>query len=133
VELANGRPCFIEGGAGQVDAVRQVIEAAGNWAVWPITYYRRSPCVLHYVGPPLPAHFDPAGLDDDDTPGYVMRALNRYVTICDPCAGMGLTSRCAQAAGWASVSSELNPHRVSVALSRMAEIIGTEPKPSRDP
>jgi hypothetical protein len=128
LELARGCPCFLEGGTKQVPAVEAAITPAGpSYRCWPITYYRREPCVLHYVGPPLPPGFDPQGLDDDFTPAYAMERMPGGVVL-DPCAGMGLTSRSAERVGRPSVSFELNSNRMSVALSRMARLIQTEPQ-----
>ena len=131
IVLAAGGPCFIEGGEKWADEVAGVCRFAGEvYARWPITYYRKHPGVLHYVGPPLPGGFDPSGLDDDDTPGAVLAAFaeDRTQLVVDPCAGRGVTSRAAAEAGWASVNIELHPARVSAALDRLAKKTGLEPR-----
>ena len=132
VELAELRPCFIEGGLAQSATVQAMLaqaiagQAGYETRCWPITYYRRHPAVLHYAGPAI-GELDPAGLDDDDTPGYV---LSRFPAgeVADPCAGRGLTSRAAHKAGWSSVSVELHPQRMSAAMARMRRLAGYEPK-----
>ena len=102
---------------------------------WPITYARATrPCVLHYAGPPVPAVYaDPSGLDDADTPSWV---LGRFPSglVADLTAGRGLTSRCAVESGWASFIIELDGRRVSAALARLARLTGLVPalvEPSR--
>lgn len=126
VGLAGRRPCFIEGGraeAGQVQAALHFRRAgAEEVRQWPVSYYRRHPAVLHYIGPPL-AGLDPSGLDDDDTPGYVLSRFPRGV-VADPCSGRGLTSRAAEEAGWPSVNIEQHPSRMSAALARLHKMTG---------
>jgi hypothetical protein len=129
VALAGGRPCFIEGGereAGQVQAVVAAgLEPGQVCRRWPVTYYGRHPAVLHYGGPDV--ELDPSGLDDDDTPLYVLGRFPRG-TVADPCAGRGLTSRAAEQAGWVSVNVELHPARMSAALARMNRLAGYKPE-----
>lgn len=124
--LAGGLPLFAEGGCVQADKVQAVLPCEHARARWPITYYHRHPAVLHYAGPPLPLA-DFTGMDDDDTP---LAALGLWPpgTVLDPCSGRGLTSRAAFLAGWHSVNVELNPHRVSAALARLARLTGRQPR-----
>lgn len=125
VALAGETPVWLEGGRRQADQVQQLLPGPER-AIFEITYYRRSPCVLHYSGPTAPP-CDPRGMDDEDTPDFVLAAYPAGL-VFDPCAGRGLTSRAAEAAGWRSVNVELNPNRVSAALSRLAEATGLEPE-----
>ena len=134
LELAGSRPCFVEGGLHEEEAVRALV-VQPHYRRWEITYYRRHSCVLHYCGPEPP----PPGLndylpgrDDEHTPLLVMRAYgaNRDLKrlVLDPCGGCGLTSRSADSAGWRSVSNELHPNRMSVALARLSRQINQVPK-----
>lgn len=96
-----------------------------------VKYYGKNPSGLYYGhSTPPPAHLKAAlwGEDDDDTPGIVMAAYGRTGLVVDPCAGRGQTSRQAQNVGWVSVNNELNPNRVSAALSRMQKMTGEEPE-----
>jgi len=99
-----------------------------------ITYYRKSPCGLYYSGPvPLTEVLlrELHGQDDDQTPGIVMRHYGESGLVVDPCAGRGQTSREAERSGWQSVNNELNPLRVSAALSRMMRLLGPGNVPRR--
>jgi hypothetical protein len=129
IELAQGAPCFIEGGQKQAQDVADICLGEPAYRSWPITYYGKHPAVLHYCGSPyLPPGLDLAGLDDDDTPKMVLASYPPWeADVLDPCAGRGVTSRAAQAAGWPSVNIELHPRRISAALARLAAITGTEP------
>jgi hypothetical protein len=124
--LAGVAPCFLEGGVRQAPEVQAMLAGRVPFRhvirQWPITYYRRQRAVLHYTGPD-PGALDPSGLDDDDTPVYVLARFPAG-TVGDPCAGRGLTSRAAEAAGWASVNTELHPARVSAALARLRAMTG---------
>jgi hypothetical protein len=132
IELAAGAPCFMEGGRQQAPHIADICLGEPFYVMWPITYYRKHPAVLHYCGPPLDPMVDLAGLDDDDTPGRVMAAYPPWeADVLDPCAGRGTTSRAAQAAGWPSVNIELHPRRISAALARLAAITGDVPARSQ--
>jgi hypothetical protein len=120
-EIAGQRPVFLEGGCRQAAAVQAVLSGP-QVRQWPISYYRYHPAVLHYAGPDLNG-LDPSGLDDDDVPGYILTRLPAGI-VGDPCAGRGVTSRAAEAAGWSSVNVELHPNRVSAALARMTKMTG---------
>jgi len=129
VGLAAGRPLFVEGGQKQAGEVQKIISAPGLISrQWDITYSRGSrPCVLHYAGPPIPPLYaDPTGLDDAETPAWVMSRLKRGL-VADLTAGRGITSRCAQLHGWSSFNIELDERRVSAALARMARIAHERP------
>ena len=130
IRLAAGRPLFIEGGQKQAAEVQAMMSEPGGFVTrqWPITYARATrPCVLHYMGPPVAvAYGDPSGLDDADTPAWVMGRFPRGL-IADLTAGRGITSRCAEACGWHSFNVELDPRRVSAAMVRMRRITGDEP------
>lgn len=95
-----------------------------------IVYSRTKPCGLYYAGG-SPASLELLdrlrGVSDWETPGIVMSAYDAGVVI-DPCAGRGMTSRQAEQEGWHSISNELNTNRMSAALSRMSEMVGTMPE-----
>lgn len=96
-----------------------------------IVYSRTKPCGLFYAGttPADLALLDRLrGVSDWDTPGIVMAAYPPHGVVIDPCAGRGMTSRQAEQNGWSSLSNELNPNRMSAALSRMAELLDVQPE-----
>jgi hypothetical protein len=130
IELAQGAPCFIEGGQRQAEQVGALCLAAPVYRCWPITYYGRHPAVLHYCGPSLlPPGLELAGLDDDDTPKMILAAYPPWeADVLDPCAGRGTTSRAAAAMGWSSVNIEIHPRRMSAALFRLAAQTGDQPR-----
>lgn len=94
-----------------------------------LVYYGKNPMGLYYAGvaqPPLNIE-SMRGVDDDHTPGMVMKAYGSAGLVIDPCAGRGQTSREAERTGWTSVNNELNPMRVSAALVRMQKLTGETP------
>lgn len=96
-----------------------------------LVYYRKHPMGLFYAGaePANDVLLDSMrGVDDDFTPGIVMASYAESGVVIDPCSGRGVTSRQAQEKGWRSVNNELNPNRVSAALTRMAKMIDAEPE-----
>lgn len=100
---------------------------------WYVTYGKKNaPSGLYYSGrEPVPEVLVPALTDVNDVnlPGMVMRAYSDRGTVIDPCSGRGVTSREAFRSGWTSVLNELNPHRMSAALSRAEkEGMGTPKK-----
>lgn len=127
VRLAR-RDVFLEmGRAGQAHLVERA-ERCGGQAIrtWPITYYRRHPATLtqlRFNGAGLEPP-DLAGLDDDDTPGAVMRSCSRPGdVVMDPCMGRGLTAATAGAAQDRTfIGLELSPWRMSCALSKLAAL-----------
>jgi hypothetical protein len=122
VFLSAGAPCFIEGSTAQEQEAAAVLDGIGGaecYAVWTIRSQFRRWCVLHYTGPPLPAELpDLTGMRDDQT---VAAVLGTYAPglVLDPCCGLGITSRAAQAAGWRSVNYELHPRRMSRAMAQL--------------
>lgn len=132
-----GLPVWVEGSRVENRfgaRVPELIRGGQTSGYAPITYYRKNPAGLYFSGPAHPALgrllSELAGKDDEQTPALVLRAYGSSGCVVDPCAGRGLTSREAQKAGWRSITNELNPVRVSVALSRMVELLGggTEPQ-----
>lgn len=109
------------------------MRAAGEHQfAWWITYNQKKlPCGLYYTGPtPHPMILSNllSGLSDKVTPGEVMAHTARGGTVLDPCAGRGVTSRCAENVGWSSINNELNPYRMSAALERMRKLTGETPE-----
>jgi len=125
VEVAGGLPCWIEGGVRQGEQVQAILPGPAR-AAFPITYYRKHQCLLHYTGPE-PPRCDPSGVDDEHTPAYVLRNYPIGVVL-DLCAGRGLTARAAYKLGWQSFNVELHPQRVSAALARLAKMSWQEPE-----
>lgn len=98
---------------------------------WDIRYYRKHPCGLYFSGrktPPQPLLTGLHNEDDEDTPRIVMEAYGPTGTVLDPCTGMGATPVCAEKVGWGSVNNEMNGHRISVSLSRLADMTGETPR-----
>jgi hypothetical protein len=119
--LAEGAPCFIEGSTAQADTVADLMDDAECYAAWPVRSQFHRWCVLHYSGPPLPPMPDLTGLRDDETVAAILGAYPAG-TVLDPCCGLGITSRAAEAAGWASVNFELHPQRMSRAMARLGRL-----------
>lgn len=122
---------FVETGRREAAKASQLIENLGGHIgnEWPITYYRRNPCVLlaaDFRHNPVNDYPDFTGMDDDDTP---LHALRHYPTgtVIDPCAGRGLTARSAHNAGWKSLNHELSPFRTAEALKSVAATTGLAP------
>ena len=126
VAIAHGLPCWLESGRRETEQVWHNVLVGAYRARYEITYYHRSPAVLHYCGP-VPPPCDPSGLDDDVTPGFVMKHYD-VGCVADPMSGRGGTACNAARQGWRSVNNELNPHRLSAALSRVAKITGVKPE-----
>jgi hypothetical protein len=124
--LAGGVPTWMESGRRESDRIWNEVLTGEHVARYEITYYRRSPAVLHYSGS-VPSPCDPTGLDDEETPGLVMRSYPTGLVV-DPMAGRGTTAQRAEELGWRSLNNELNPHRLSAALARVARMSGDRPE-----
>lgn len=122
-------PHFVEGGIKEALNVKAQMPEGHHVTGWRITYYRKHPCVLHYVGTtPPPANLpDLNGVDDDYTPDKVMKAYGSGLVV-DPCAGRGLTARTAARNGWRSVTNEMSPWRMSAAMTSVSQITGDKPE-----
>lgn len=118
-------PVWLEGGVAQTDEIMGILPGPVT-AKWDITYYKTRPAILVYSGHEEP-WCDPLGMDDEDTPGFVLERHPRRGVVCDPCAGRGTTALAAERAGWRSITNELNPARVSAALARMQKLTGKTP------
>lgn len=84
--------------------------------------------VLHYAGPVPPPDRDFTGIKDQTLPLHILRSYPKPGLVVDTCSGLGITSRCAERAGWRSVNNELSPHRVSAAIRKMEKLIGQTPE-----
>lgn len=94
---------------------------------WGISYFGGNPSGLYYAyRSPAPA-VELEGLAGFKVVAKVLSAYRPGVVL-DPCSGLGGVPLEAQKAGWASVSNELAPHRVSKALSRVSLASGHEPE-----
>lgn len=118
-ELAAGAPCFIEGSEAQDDRVADLLADGQAYASWRVRSQFRRWCILHYTGPPLPGGLELDGFRDDETVAAILAAYDRPGVVLDPCAGLGITSRAAERAGWWSVNFELHPRRMSRAMARL--------------
>lgn len=119
-------PRWIVGDRYSQEAVAELADTRQRWAL-PAFSTPRVIGILHYAGytppPPGPSY---EGVKDQKLPERIMERYPQGVVL-DPCAGLGITSRCAERLGWQSVSSELSPHRVSVALRKMEKLTGETP------
>jgi hypothetical protein len=141
-----GIPVWVEGSKresrdGEILPLTIALPPGSNSAphYWPIAYFRNKPAGLYYehtTQPPRSLIARPSpldGLDDERIPGVVIGAYAalpavRPGVVIDPCMGRGGTSRGAEEHGWASVGNEMNPRRLSVALSRLHQITGHVPE-----
>lgn len=109
-----------------------MVNAGTHRHAWNITYnVKKLPSGLYYTGPaPHPATLTKrlTGLSDKVTPTEVMKASASTGTVLDPCAGRGVTSRCAEELGWSSVNNEMNTNRLSASLARMQKLTGQTPE-----
>jgi hypothetical protein len=119
------RDVFLEMGIANTPHLMDLAELHGGEVVrrWPITYYRRHPCMLLHLrwqGPA--ADVDGlAGMDDEDTPGAALKACMRPGdVVMDPCTGRGLTAFTVATAGRTFHGLELSPWRMSCTLTRLA-------------
>jgi hypothetical protein len=122
-------PVFVETGKRwRYEVADAGVRHAPLWAEWEILYYRKNPAVLLGFAPQeLPAAMpDLTGVDDEKTPGLVLTAFPRGVVV-DVCAGKGITSRAALAAGWSSVNNELSTSRMSAAMAKMSHLAMAKP------
>lgn len=96
---------------------------------WPITYFGGNRAGLYYAGAVPPPDLT---LEGADAAGFrpCALALTSYPTgvVLDPCGGLGGIPLTAQRVGWASVSNELSPRRMSTALARMNKTTGETPR-----
>jgi hypothetical protein len=122
VQLARDKPIWLEGTwrRAEFDRIHELLPGPFT-ARFPITWARgQSFCALHYSGAHQPP-CDPSGLDDLDTPGFVLSHYGVSGIVFDPCMGSGTTALAARAVGWASVGVDLSPRRISQALSRLED------------
>lgn len=95
---------------------------------WEVSYNQKNlPSGLFYTGTvdyPQELTDVLTGLTDKRTPYEVMSKTAPSGLVLDPCAGRGVTSRCAEEAGWTSVNNDLNANRVSASLVRMEKMTG---------
>lgn len=128
-------PLWIEGSKPDSRDGRKIlgsVEAAGAHAEqWWVKYYRKHISGLYYTGStPYPSALkdELTGMDDDFTPLAVMQATAPTGIVLDPCGGRGVTSRCAEEAGWSSVLNEMHANRVSAGLVRLQKLTGKTPE-----
>lgn len=134
VAHARSLPLYVEASRLESRDGGQVAEAIAHPQVrthdryWQVRYYRSHVSGLFYAGRwPSPVGAEVVDVDDSRTPGLVMQAHGLRGLVVDPCSGMGQTPREAHRVGWSSLNNELSPRRVSVAMSRMARLLGAQP------
>lgn len=121
---------WVEMGVGEADRLCAVMKDLGGAQVVkvPITYYRTKPAVLFLFTwralPNFSTLLVPAGMDDADTPGWVMSKYEKRETVFDPCLGMGATLQGADDNGWKCIGLELNPVRLASSVERGARVWG---------
>jgi hypothetical protein len=128
-----GAPLWCESSAAdtriglQVPGVISRREGPTHRAYREITYFGGNRGGLYYAGSePAPS------VEFVRTDGFqpLRQILQWYPLgiVLDPCSGLGGVPLEAQHASWGSISNELDPHRVSKALSRMSKASGHEPR-----
>lgn len=136
---------FIEMGKQRLTFLIQEIEKSGGEVldVWDIKYYKKRDCHLVRAcwGTPqltdsIYAGLDFEGMDDEDTPLAVARAIARISvqedpknrpTLFDACTGKGLTTQAALVTRLRFVGTELHPRRLAWAIKRAANYTGHSP------
>jgi len=123
---------FCEGGKKERAINRAIINElyANLIAEWDITYTERKlPCVL-FAADWRKAYTndypDFTGMTEWDVETL---ALSHYKPrlVLDPCGGLGGTAWAAHRTGCASLTSELSPYRMAVALQRLHQLTGIQP------
>lgn len=123
---------FCEGGRKERDINRSVIAELGASAVaeWDITYTERKlPCVLYAADwrkNPKSDYPDFSGMDEFDIETLSLQHYKPRLVL-DPCGGLGGTAWAAHRTGCASLTSELSPYRMAVAIGRLHSLTGIQP------
>lgn len=119
---------YVETGVDGAETVLSVAQAAGFHLarVSSVTYYRKHEAALLAFGDEPGPGLD--GVDDEETPGRAIEAHTRLGDlVLDPMVGRGLTAVSAVRAGRRAAGVELSPYRLSVTLSKVADLLGEEP------
>jgi hypothetical protein len=126
----------VEIGLSQFEMVRQVVVQQPKFQTvnsCDITYYRRHPgklivaATLDQAAPYQDSL--PHNMDDEFTPHWAIRQFTQPgKLVIDPCTGRGLTALYSVRLNRRFAGTELNPHRVSVALTRLRDAGDGEPK-----
>jgi len=133
---ARGLPVWLEGSVLESNDGKRIfgtmrpLEGQRNH-YWQIEYGSHSPCGLYYSSTvPHPESLTPVltGVHDQKTPGIVMAAYGSTGVVLEPCCGLGGTPVNAERAGWGSLCNEINPYRMSTAMSRVAQLSGSSPR-----
>lgn len=121
-----------EGGCRERNINRSVIAELGAKAIaeWDITYTRKKlPCVLYAADwrkNPQSDYPDFSGMDEFDIETLSLQHYKPRLVL-DPCGGLGGTAWAACRTGCASLTSELSPYRMAVALERLHHLTGIKP------
>jgi hypothetical protein len=123
IERIAPQTCFIEMGFENAASIRSRLEA--RWPhvqVWPVTYYRRQPCLL-LRGGAAPSAVDYARLDELEAIALICRS-EPFQVIGDICMGRGTVGIEAFKRRRAFVGTELNPARLAVMVNRIHSLGG---------
>lgn len=124
-------PRWIVGDRYSVETVRKMLDGAHYYS-WPLPAFSTPSVVarLHYSGPTPWHDGNPfTGLKDQRLPEEIIRRCSpEKAIVLDPCSGLGITSRCAERLGRASLNNEVSPHRVSAAIRKMEKLTGYKPE-----
>lgn len=120
-------PVFVEFG---IKPEARLVELAEKFhgtflARWNIVYYHKHPCVflLFSFGGDFTVNGNPTGMDESDATRWALEQAKAIGcrNVFDPCMGRGQTAVLANKVGLPTLGMELNPRRMSVTLSRLAD------------
>lgn len=121
-------PVFVEFGLREEARLIELAKESGGTFLqrWDITYYRKHPCVflLFTFGDDFKyLAGDPSGMDETDATRWALEQVKAVgcSNVFDPCMGQGQTAVLANEVGLPALGTELNPRRMSVTLSKLAE------------
>lgn len=121
--LVPDAPLYIEGSLGEESWMTQVLPGPYTER-FEVTYFGGKPSLVLYSGA-SPEPVNVSGLAGTQIPEAVMRGHGTG-TVVDPCGGLGLIARSAELTGWASVTNELSPWRMSAAMASVQKMVKGE-------
>ena len=123
-------PIFCEIGRREYRRLVSKMERVGLTVVktWPIVYHKKNPCFLVYAWygsngevRAVPSGCDPTGMDDEDTPEYMLqsfRGVQDISAVLDMAMGRGTVAVAAVRSGCLAYGIEMNKRRLAVTIER---------------